>query len=131
MLSKLRLSTPKEGFIKITRDVESLVAESGVKEGICVVFCPHTTAGITINENAVPDVVRDLTYAMNITSHDRPEYRHAEGNSHAHMKALMTGSSVTVIISGGKLLLGRWQGIYFAEYDGPRSREVIVKIMEG
>ena len=131
MLSKLRLSTPKEGFIKITHDVESLVAESGVKEGICVVFCPHTTAGITINENADPDVVRDLTYAMNITSPDRPEYRHAEGNSHAHMKALMTGSSVTVIISGGKLLLGRWQGIYFAEYDGPRSREVIVKIMEG
>ena len=79
MLSKLRLSTPKEGFIKITRDVESLVAESGVKEGICVVFCPHTTAGITINENADPDVVRDLTYAMNITSPDRPEYRHAEG----------------------------------------------------
>jgi len=93
MLSKLRLSTPKEGFIKITRDVESLVAESGVKEGICVVFCPHTTAGITINENADPDVVRDLTYAMNITSPDRPEYRHAEGNSHAHMKALMTGVS--------------------------------------
>ncbi len=131
MLSKFSLSTPKEGFIKITREIENMVSESGVSEGICVIYCPHTTAGITVNENADPNVVRDLTLAMNITSPDRPEYRHAEGNSSAHMKALLTGSSVTLIISGGKLMLGRWQGIYFAEYDGPRNRTVAVKIMEG
>lgn len=131
MLSKLSLSTPKEGFIKITREIERLVAESGISDGICVVYCPHTTAGITVNENADPDVVRDLKLAMNITSPDRSEYRHAEGNSAAHLKALLTGTSVTVIISEGRLLLGRWQGIYFAEYDGPRNRTVYVKIMEG
>lgn len=131
MLSKLSISTPKDGFIKITREVESIVAQSGISEGICIVYCPHTTAGITINENADPDVVRDLSYGIAMISPDREEYRHFEGNSPAHLKALMTGSSVTVIISGGKLLLGRWQGIYFAEYDGPRSRNVFVKIMEG
>ncbi len=131
MLSKIELSTPEEGFIKITREIMNIVEESGVKEGICTVFCPHTTAGLTINENADPDVVRDLTLAMNTLSPDRKEYRHAEGNSSAHVKALLTGSSLQLIISHGKLLLGTWQGIYFAEYDGPRSRNVFVKIIEG
>lgn len=131
MLSKFSLSTPEKGFIRITGEVERIVDESGVKEGICVIYCPHTTAGITINENADPDVVHDLTLAADSISPDCPEYRHAEGNSHAHMKALFTGASATVIISGGRLLLGRWQGIYFAEYDGPRNRNVLVKIMEG
>lgn len=131
MLSKISLSTPESGFIKITREVERIVAESKVTDGICVVYCPHTTAGITINENADPDVVRDLTIALNAISPERSEYRHAEGNSPAHAKALLTGSSVTVIISGGKLALGTWQGIYFAEYDGPRNRSVLVKIIEG
>ena len=131
MLKKLNLSTPREGFIKITREIQGIVSESGVKEGICIVYCPHTTAGVTINENADPDVVRDMTLAMNTISPDRPEYRHAEGNSHAHVKALLTGSSVTVIISGGKLMLGKWQGIYFAEYDGPRNRNLDIKIIEG
>lgn len=131
MLSKINLSTPERGYIKITREVERLVEESGVAEGICVVYCPHTTAGITINENADPDVVRDLTVAMNAVSPERDEYRHAEGNSPAHAKALLTGSSVTVIISGGRLMLGTWQGVYFAEYDGPRNRTVLIKIIEG
>lgn len=131
MLSKLSISTPSEGFIKITRDIEKIVSESGINEGVCVVYCPHTTAGITINENADPDVVRDLSFGLSCLSPERKEYRHCEGNSHAHLKALMTGSSVTVIISEGRLLLGRWQGIYFAEYDGPRTRNVFVKIMEG
>ncbi len=131
MLSTITLDTPREGFIKITREIERAVKESGISEGICVVYCPHTTAGITINENADPDVVRDLTIAANITSPDRPEYRHAEGNSHAHMKALLTGSSVTIIIHEGRLMLGKWQGVYFAEYDGPRTRTVLVKTMEG
>ncbi|MBQ7783616.1 MAG: YjbQ family protein [Oscillospiraceae bacterium] len=131
MLKEIKFSTPKKGFIKITREIEKITAESGIQEGICVVYCPHTTAGITINENADPDVVRDLSFDLDKISPDRPEYRHAEGNSDAHLKALMTGSSVTIIISGGKLMLGRWQGIYFAEYDGPRNRTVQVKIMEG
>lgn len=131
MISNITLNTPKEGFIKITRDISSIVTQSGVQEGICVVYCPHTTAGVTINENADPDVVHDLSIAAGAISPDRPEYRHREGNSPAHMKALLTGSSVTVIIRDGKLLLGKWQGIYFAEYDGPRSRNVLVKIISG
>lgn len=131
MMTSFKLNTQKEGFIKITRDIEKIVQDSGIKDGLCVVYCPHTTAGITINENADPDVVRDLTLAMNMISPDRPEYRHMEGNSAAHTKALLTGSSVTVIINDGKLALGRWQGIYFAEYDGPRSRNVLVKLIKG
>lgn len=131
MLSSFELSTPKTGFIKITREVQQIVEESGVKEGICVVYCPHTTAGVTINENADPDVVRDLTLALNTISPDRAEYRHAEGNSAAHVKTLLTGNSITLIISHGRLALGTWQGIYFAEYDGPRNRNVLIKIIEG
>lgn len=129
MLYKFDLKTPSEDFINITSQVRKAVAESGVKSGMCTVFCPHTTAGITINENADPDVVTDLLYALNSTYPDRPQFRHMEGNSAAHLKTLTTGSSVNVIIEDGKLLLGTWQGIYFCEYDGPRSRKFYVKIM--
>lgn len=97
-------------------------------EGIAVVYCPHTTAGITINENADPDVVRDLLFALDKTYPDRSEFRHDEGNSAAHLKASCIGSSVTVIVDNGKLVLGTWQSIYFCEFDPPRSRKFYVKV---
>ncbi|MFY9474257.1 MAG: secondary thiamine-phosphate synthase enzyme YjbQ, partial [Bacillota bacterium] len=95
------------------------------------VYCPHTTAGITINENADPDVVTDMLYGLGKTCPHHPEYRHIEGNTTAHMKASIIGSSVTVIIENGRLLLGRWQGIYFCEFDGPRTRTCFVKVIPG
>ena len=131
MLKQYRLYTDRENLQNVTPQVRDAVRERGVTEGICVIYCPHTTAGITINENADPDVVRDLLLALDRSCPDRPEFRHCEGNSAAHMKASMVGSSVTVPITGGRLLLGTWQGIYFCEFDGPRSRSFYVKILEG
>jgi secondary thiamine-phosphate synthase enzyme len=131
MLDQYNLKTDTEGFTNITGTVEKSLAKSGVKDGICVVYCPHTTAGITINENADPDVVRDILLGFSRAFPDRPEFRHAEGNSAAHLKASAIGSSVTIIIKDGRLVLGTWQGIYFCEFDGPRSRKFYVKIIEG
>jgi secondary thiamine-phosphate synthase enzyme len=125
------LKTDRNGYYSITREIESSVAQSGVAEGIAVIFCPHTTAGITINENADPDVVHDLAHTMDKDFPKLPEYRHIEGNSDAHVKSTLTGAQTTVIITGGRMLLGTWQGVYFAEYDGPRSRKFYVKIIEG
>jgi secondary thiamine-phosphate synthase enzyme len=129
MLFEYSLSTPKANFYNITRQVREAVSESGVKSGVAVVYCPHTTAGITINENADPDVVRDMLFALDKAFPDRAEFRHAEGNSAAHLKASAMGSSATVIIDGdgGKLVLGTWQGVYFCEFDPPRSRKFYVK----
>lgn len=129
MLYEYRLNTEYEGFYNVTQQVRETVQKSGVKDGMCVVFTPHTTAGMTINENADPDVVRDLLFALNKTYPDRPEFRHFEGNSAAHLKASTMGSSVTVIIEGGRLVLGTWQGIYFTEFDGPRNRKFYVKVI--
>jgi len=131
MLIKHKLSTPREGFYSITPQVRETVAKSHVTDGIVVIFCPHTTAGITINENADPDVVHDLLLGLAKTYPDRAEFRHGEGNSAAHMKASAMGSSVTVIVDRGKLLLGTWQGIYFAEFDPPRQREFFVRVVSG
>lgn len=131
MVNKYSLKTEPEGFYNVTEKVRQSVRESGISDGICVVFCPHTTAGMTINENADPDVVRDMLFALNKTFPDRPEFRHSEGNSHAHLKASCVGSSVTVLIENGRLLLGTWQGIYFCEFDGPRNRSFYVKVIEG
>jgi secondary thiamine-phosphate synthase enzyme len=130
-LYEYTLETPKLNFYNITAQVREAAAESGVTDGLAVVYCPHTTAGITINENADPDVVRDLLFALDKTFPDRPEFRHSEGNSAAHLKASAIGSSVTVIIAGGKLVLGTWQGLYFCEFDPPRSRKFYVKIISG
>ncbi len=129
MLYEYPLQTGKEGFIDITDKVRDAVRQSGVFDGMATVYCPHTTAGITINENADPDVVSDLLLALDRTYPDRPEFRHSEGNSAAHLKASVIGSSVTVMIDDGKLVLGRWQGIYFTEFDGPRQRRFSVKII--
>src|SRR5215471_15100822 len=116
-------------WINITGEVQKAVAASGVSEGICVVFVPHTTAAVTINENADPDVPRDVNFALDMISPNRREFRHGEGNSAAHTKTSLVGPSMTLIVSGGKLLLGTWQGIWFNEYDGPRTRRVLVRIL--
>jgi secondary thiamine-phosphate synthase enzyme len=129
MLFQYKLDTPKQDFYNITAQVREAVGKSGVTDGIAVVYCPHTTAGITINENADPDVVCDLLFALNKTFHDRPEFSHSEGNSAAHLKASAIGSSATIIIDDGKLVLGTWQGIYFTEFDPPRNRKFYVKVL--
>jgi len=116
-------------WINITGEVQKVVAASGVREGICVVFVPHTTAAVTINENADPDVPHDVNLALNIISPDRREFQHSEGNSDAHTKSSLVGPSITLIVTGGKLLLGTWQGIWFNEYDGSRTRKVHVRVM--
>lgn len=131
MVYNFNLRTEHENFYNITSYVRQAVIESGISNGIAVVYCPHTTAGVTINENADPDVVTDLLYALDKTYPDRPQFRHSEGNSAAHLKASCIGSSVTVIIEDGVLLLGTWQGIYFTEFDGPRNRRFSVKILKG
>jgi len=116
-------------WINITGEVQKTVAASGVREGICVVFVPHTTAAVTINENADPDVPRDVNLALNMISPDRREFRHSEGNSAAHTKTSLVGPSLTLIVTDSRLLLGTWQGIWFNEYDGPRTRKVHVRVM--
>ena len=125
------LQTGEFGFRDITAQVEQDVRESGIREGLCVVFCPHTTAAITINEDADPDVRRDLKLALGdiFGRSDRPEYRHMEGNSHAHLKSSVVGASEVIPISNGKLALGTWQGIYFCEFDGPRQRKYHVQLI--
>ena len=116
-------------WLNITGEVQKAVAASGVREGICVVFVPHTTAAVTINENADPDVPHDVNLALNAISPDRREFHHSEGNSAAHTKSSLVGPSITIIVNGGRLLLGTWQGIWFNEYDGPRTRKVCVRVM--
>ena len=129
---KLEIRTNKHSEMKdITRQVQQVVTGSGVKEGICTVFIPHTTAAVTINENADPDVVRDFTMEIGKIVPWEDGYHHFEGNSAAHLKSSMIGFSEQIIIEDGRLVLGTWQGIYFCEYDGPRSRKVIVKNIEG
>lgn len=125
---EFHLSTEHENFYNITRQVNDAIRESGVEEGICVVYCPHTTAGITINENADPDVVKDMLKGLQTAFPDSAYYRHFEGNSTAHLKSSCVGCSATVIVHNGKALLGRWQGIYFCEFDGPRQRTFYVKV---
>jgi secondary thiamine-phosphate synthase enzyme len=129
MIFEYSLKTPAEKLIDITQFVREAVAKSGVTDGIVIVYCPHTTAGITINENADPDVATDILLGLNKAFPDLAEFRHTEGNSAAHLKASTIGSSVTVFIDKGRLLLGTWQGIYFCEFDGPRTRKFYVKIM--
>lgn len=116
-------------FLDITSQLSGFVRESGVKEGVLLAYVPHTTAGITINENADPSVTRDILMVLNRVVPVSNEYQHAEGNSDAHIKASLMGSSVTVIVSGGRLVLGTWQGVYFCEFDGPRSRKVNLKLI--
>jgi len=129
MLLSHTLRTGKEGLYDITRAVVDAVRKSGLEAGLCVVYCPHTTAGITINENADPDVVKDVLHGLDKAFPDRSEFCHAEGNSAAHLKASCIGSSVTLIVEKGTPVLGTWQGVYFCEFDGPRERKYHVKIL--
>ncbi len=122
-------TTKSDDFINITNMVRQEVRQSGVKNGIVVTFVPHTTAGITINENADPDVVHDVLLGLRRAFPESTQYLHVEGNSHAHLKASTMGSSCTVIIENGELKLGMWQGIYFCEFDGPRNRKVYIKVI--
>jgi len=118
-------------FIDITDQIESLVRKSEIIEGICILFVPHTTAGLTINENSDPAVKNDIRLKINKMIPYKEEYSHNEGNSDAHIKSSLFGCSLNLIISGGKLVLGMWQGIYFCELDGPKNRNLYVKILAG
>lgn len=121
----------KQDFIFLDDYIEEVLEKSSVQNGILVVYSPHTTAGITINENADPDVRRDLKLGLDKTFPNDPEYVHFEGNSDGHMKSSLIGASETLIIQDGRLVLGTWQSIYFGEFDGPRTRTVYIKIIEG
>jgi secondary thiamine-phosphate synthase enzyme len=115
-------------FVDITSDVQKAVSESGIKDGICYVSVPHTTAGVTINEGADPSVIRDIQTALTKLIPHRGDYKHMEGNSDAHIKTSLVGSSQMIPISGGKLLLGTWQAVFFCEFDGARNRSVTVMV---
>ncbi len=130
MIFEFSLKTTKSNeFVNITGLVKDAVKRSGVENGMCVVFVPHTTAGVTINENADPNVVKDMLMELSKIVPEDKEYRHAEGNSSAHIKASMMGSNQTIIVENGELKMGVWQGIYFTEFDGPRQRKFFVKVM--
>lgn len=116
-------------MVDITSNVQEIIQESKQQDGLCTIFIPHTTAGITINENADPSVHKDILTELNKIVPFDDNYSHTEGNSSAHIKSSMIGSSINVIIEDGKLKLGTWQGIYFCEFDGPRTRKVWVKII--
>jgi secondary thiamine-phosphate synthase enzyme len=119
-------------IVDITPQVEELLKKSGVKSGICIVYVPHTTAAVSINENADPDVKRDVLMKLEKLIPQRESYyQHSEGNSDSHLKTSLTGPSVTILVENGELVLGRWQGVYFCEFDGPRTREFFVKVMAG
>jgi secondary thiamine-phosphate synthase enzyme len=131
LIHKLDINTNSSvEFQEITDSVREIVAGSGVKSGVCHVYVSHTTAGVMINEHADPDVVEDIAAQLEVIAPPHDKYRHAEGNSPAHIKASLIGSSVTVFIEGGGLVLGTWQGIFFGEFDGPRRRNVLVRIIE-
>ncbi len=133
MLHKIHIQTAyRDQFIDITDKVAEVIQEEKLKDGAVIVYCPHTTAGITINENADPDVTRDLLMRLDeIYPRRHPKYRHAEGNSAAHLKASTVGASQSIPVENGQLVLGTWQGIYFCEFDGPRKRTLYVKVLPG
>lgn len=125
---QVRTSTQTE-FIDVTRSVQEAVRKTGVEDGICIIFIPHTTAAVTINENADPNVVQDMIMELNKVVPFKDPYHHMEGNSPAHIKASLVGCSQVVFVESGKLVLGTWQGIFFCEFDGPRNRKVHVKVI--
>ncbi len=127
----ISVETPAHNaFVEITAKVKTIVHESEIEDGIALIFVPHTTAGITLNENADPNVVRDMLTDLNrIAPDDQSYYRHFEGNSASHLKTSFVGNNLVIIIEGGNIVLGRWQGIYLCEFDGPRTRRVHLKII--
>ena len=131
MITEYEIDTPREGLVDVTDMAARAVRSSGISDGLCLVYCPHTTAGITINENADPDVQKDMNWGYTDTFPNKGSYRHSEGNSDAHIKSSLTGVSETIIVTEGRMLLGTWQSIYFWDYDGPRNRKFHVKIIAG
>ncbi len=130
MIESFSVKTPgRSGMLSITREIADAVRSLGVTDGAVAVYTPHTTAGITINESADPAVVRDIVTTLDETFPQRSDYHHAEGNSDAHIKSSLVGCSEVVLVSGGRLMLGTWQGVFFCEFDGPRTRTVHVSAM--
>ena len=130
MLQTLTVRTSSRNeFLDLTREIQAAVLESGVREGFCHLFVPHTTAALTINENADHSVKSDILMVLNKIISDQEPYRHLEGNSPAHIKASLLGPQLTLMVSSGRLVLGTWQGIYLCEFDGPRSRRLHLKVM--
>lgn len=128
----LRITTDKRNqMVEITDRVAEVLSKDGMQNGICVLYVPHTTAGVAINENADPDVVADVTRFLARLIPQHAGFAHIEGNSDSHIKAILTGTSATVLVENNHLLLGRWQGIYFCEFDGPRNREIWVQFVAG
>lgn len=127
---KLQVKTKtRQEFVDITQEINNIVAKEQIKSGLLYLFCPHTTGAITFNENWDPDVRRDMGIAFDAIAPQRPDFKHAEGNSPAHVKTSMLGSDHTLFIDEGRLVLGQWQGVYFAEFDGPRQRKLYIKIV--
>jgi len=118
-------------LVEITSEVQGAVRDLGVGDGICFVYTPHTTAAVTINENADPDVMRDIVKGLAHFQLEKVDFTHTEGNSPSHVKSSLVGCSEAVFVEGGRLVLGTWQGIYFCEFDGPRTRKVLVKVLGG
>ena len=132
MIHTLKVGTSRRiEMVEITSQIQDLVRQSGVTEGVCHIFSAHTAAGLTINENADPSVQADILMVLNKIISDQEAYRHAEGNSPAHIKTSLMGPNLTVLVSQGRLLLGTWQGVFLSEFDGPRTRKVHLKIMAG
>jgi len=130
MIRTLNIKTrSRVEFQDITAKIRDIVAGSGVRNGVCYIFVPHTTAGIVINEHADPAVVEDIAAQLDVMAPQHNRYRHTEGNSPAHIKASLIGDSRTLFVEDGKLVLGTWQGVFFGEFDGPRSRSILVKIV--
>lgn len=129
MIKQISIKTARRvEMVDITAEVQKAVRESGLDAGVCHVFVPHTTAGVTINEGADPSVARDIEAFLSKVVPHGSAFTHAEGNSDSHIKTLMTGSSETIFVEGGRLVLGTWQAVFFCEYDGPRARKVLVKL---
>lgn len=130
MIQTLQVRSSKQTeLIDITRLIQEIVQKAGVEDGLCMLFVPHTTAAVTINENADPSVPRDILMELNKIVPFEDRYQHTEGNSSAHIKSSLVGCSQTLFIESGRLLLGTWQGIFFCEFDGPRNRQVYVKVV--
>jgi secondary thiamine-phosphate synthase enzyme len=129
---EIRIKTAsKNEFVDITGTLQDLVTQKGFQNGLCTLFVPHTTAALTINENADPDVCKDILKALDHLEINHLDYQHSEGNSPAHIKSSLIGVSLFLIVKNGRLVLGTWQGIYFCEFDGPRSRKILVSLISG
>jgi len=131
MIKKLEIKTSKRNeIIDISDKIQKVISDSKIKEGVCVVYVPHTTAGIIVNENYDPSVGMDILDYLEKIAPASTRYKHTEGNADSHIKTSVVGSSATLVIEDGKVLLGNWQGIMFCEFDGPRNRNLVVKILE-